>query len=265
MIGLRADGRWGGAATQRPLPAARDEVLGLPVATRARLASIWLSQAATEKRVARSFAVIHGSLASLGADPALVTLADRAVDDEHRHAALCTQMAERYTGGDPGPATTLPEQRPRHAAARTDALRDSLFVVGQCALNETFASAYLSAARKGATSPLARAALRELLEDEIDHARIGWAYLSTAPSDLRREISDWLVPLTVQNLREWRRLGLPDDDSLAMHGVPPSEVAQAALTDAVESLLVPGFRHVGLDTRALERWVAAGARVDSAP
>lgn len=254
-----ADGRWGGAVTRRDLPETSDAIHALPRALRARLASVWLSQAATEARVARSFGVIHGSLARVGAHPGLVALAARAVDDEHRHAALCEEVAGRYAGKGCGPHVELPTQRPRHPHASSDALRDALYVVGQCALNETFASAYLSAARKGAKTELARAALRELLEDEVDHARIGWAYLMTAPPALRAELSEWLVPLTVCNLREWRRLELPDDDALSAHGVPPMEVARAALDDAVEELLVPGFRHVGLDTRALERWIARGA------
>lgn len=96
----------------------------------------------------------------------------------------------------------------------------------------------------------------------MDHARVGWAYLSVAPPALRRELSDWLLPLTVCNLREWRRLQLPENDALASHGVPPLELAHQALNDAVRGLLVPGFRYVGLDTRPLERWIARGAPTD---
>lgn len=256
---VRRDGRWGGAVTSRALPDSTDEVAGLAPEVRAKLASIWLSQAATEARVARSFAVIHGSLEDLGADRGLVALAARAVDDEHRHAALCEELAGRYAGRPCGPHPVLPTQRPRHPAARSNALRDALYVVGQCALNETFASVYLSAAWRGAKSELARAALRELLEDEIDHARIGWAYLSLTDEETKRDLSDWLVPLVVANLREWRAIQLPEDDRLAPHGVPPAELARAELHEALETLLLPGFRHVGLDTRALERWIEGGA------
>ncbi|MEQ8890502.1 MAG: diiron oxygenase, partial [Sandaracinaceae bacterium] len=191
------------------------------------------------------------------ADPGLVALAARAVDDEHRHAALCEELAGRYAGRVVGPHASLPHQRPVHREAASPELRAALFVVGQCALNETFASAYLDAARREAKTPLARAALRALLEDEVDHARIGWAYLSTLTPALRAALSDWLVPLVVCNLREWRRLELPDGDALAAHGVPPKEVAVEALDAAARDLLVPAFRHVGLDTRALERWVTA--------
>ncbi len=254
---LRADGRWGGAVTQRAVP--DDEALrALSVEVRGRLAANWLGQAATEARVAHSFSVIHESLSRLGAGRELVALAARAVDDEHRHAALAEEMAGIYAGRVVGPHDRLPARRPAHLAASSPALRDVLWVVGQCALNETFASAYLSAARRGAKSTLSRWALRELLEDEIDHSRIGWAFLRHLPSEMKRELSEWLLPLTVCNLREWRALVLPEDDILAPHGVPPMEVARVAIDEALVDLLLPGFVHVGLDTRALERWIARG-------
>ena len=81
--------------------------------------------------------------------------------------------------------------------------------------------------------------------DRIDHARLGWAYLGTAPAPLRRAISEWLVPLTACNLREWRRIDLPEDDALAVHGVPPRELALAALDEAVTELLVLARDPVG--------------------
>jgi len=254
---VRPDGRWRGAVTHRALPDSADEIAELAPALRAQLAGIWMGQAATEARVAGSFATIRDSLARLGADPALVALAARAVDDEHRHAALCEEMAGRYAGRVCGPHVTLRPRRPAHRAASSREVRDALWVIGQCALNETFAGAYLSAAREGARSPVVRAALRELLEDEIDHARIGWAYLSLAPDTLRRELSEWLVPLTACNLREWRKIELPDSDALWAHGIPPAPVARAELTAVLRDILVPGFTRAGLDTRALERWIAA--------
>lgn len=259
---VRPDGRWRGAVTHRALPDSTEEIAELAPAVRTTLAGIWMGQAATEARVAASFSVIHDSLSRLGADDALVALAARAVDDEHRHAALCEDMAGRYAGRVCGPHAVLPPRRPAHRAAPSPAVRDALWVIGQCALNETFAGAYLSAAREGARSPVVRAALRELLEDEIDHARIGWAYLSLAPDGLRRELSQWLVPLTACNLREWRKITLPDDDRLWAHGIPPAPVAHAELTAVVRDILVPGFARAGLDTRALEAWVTAGAKLD---
>ena len=258
---VRDDGRWGGAITRRRLPDGTDEIAGLDPEVRSKLARIWLSQASTEARVASSFATIHRGLVTLGADAGLVRLAARAIDDEHRHASLAEDLAGRYAGRVVGPHPALPPQRPAHPTASSPTVRNALWVIGQCALNETFASAYLGAGYRGAKHPLARAALRELLEDEIDHARVGWAYLSTTPPALRRELDDWLLPLTVCNLREWRRLELPEDDALAAHGIPPAAVAREAIDAALADVVVPGFRTMGLDTSAIERWLRAGAPI----
>ena len=254
---VAADGRWGGSITHHALPDSREELAAMAPTQRAWLARIWRSQAATEARVASSFAVIEESLEALGADSGLVRLAARAVDDERRHAALCEEASGRYAGAPCAQHERLEARHPRHPHASPE-LRRALYVVGQCALNETFASAYLAQAYRGATSPLARAVIRELLEDEIDHARLGWAFLSTTSASTRRELSRWLVVLTESNLREWRRIDLPDSRALEAHGVPPRGEALDALDEAVRGVLLPGFAHAGLDTRGLERWLSRG-------
>lgn len=244
--------------TRTPLPPL--EAVDLSDEARREIASVWLVQAATEARVATSFAIVRASLDALGADPGLVRLAARAVDDEHRHAALCEDAAGRYLGRVAGPYTPLSEQRPRHPGASPE-LRRALFVVGQCCLNETFASAYLDVARRGATTPLASHAVRALLSDEIDHARIGWAFVQTVPSDVRAGLQAWLLPLTVCNLREWRSIHLPSDDGLATHGIPSWSDAQTGITEALAGVVLEGFGRAGFDTRALERWARRGAPV----
>lgn len=254
-------GRWGGRTTRRELPATD---LDLCPSVRKEVASIWLVQAATEFRVAESFACVERSLRALNADDALIALAARAIDDEHRHAALCEDVAGRMMGRVVGPHVQLPTQRPQHPGA-PEGLRHVLWVVGQCCLNETFASAYLSVAKEGAETPLITSAVRELLSDEVDHARLGWAFMSSLSAELKRGLEDWLVPLTLCNLREWRNIELPRDERLAAYGIPPMDAAQEALGEALRGVVIPGFRHVGLDTRALERWAAQGAPVGSLP
>lgn len=258
------DGRWKGAVTQRPLPEIDDEIRELPQAERALIAHLWWSQAATEGRVAHSFAVVRDALMRLGAGAEITALAARAVDDEHRHAALCMQMATRYLGHHVAPTIELPFSHPTHPTARSPRLRDALYVVGQCVFNETLASAYLAASLEAAGHPLARSALRELLSDEIDHARIGWAYLGALPQDLREDIIDWLPALAIANLREWRKLTLPTENtSLERHGFLQKDRIEEALLQAMRDLIVPGIAHVGLGSVALERWATNGAATAS--
>ncbi len=256
---ISAEGRWGGAVTSRALPPVDDEIRGMTASARDELARIWLSQAATEARVAKSFALVHASLAALRADAGLVAIAARAIDDEHRHTALCRTMAESYLGAPVVSTPELPFAPPAHATARSHAERRALWIIGQCAFNETFASAYLSLCHERAEVPFARAAVRELLSDEIDHARVGWAYLSTLDRTQKDALGDWLLPLAVCNLREWRAVRLAEDERLARHGIPAAPEVERALAEALRELIVPGLAHVGFDTRALERWIQGGA------
>lgn len=258
MIAVSPTGRWGGRVTCRALPDSRDELASLDPALRRELARVWWTQSATERRVASSFAIVHGALRDLGAEPPLVALAERAIDDEHRHAALCLDMAQRLAGDDVAEPPPLPPRRPLHREAADDDERRALFVIGQCALNETFANGYLSAALRDTASPLARAAIRELMRDEIDHSRLGWAYLATLPEARRARVSDWLVPLTITNLREWHESATTHAVAYAAHGVPRGDDVREALAEVVRDVLLPGFEHVGLDVRALARWARAG-------
>ncbi|MBL8678113.1 MAG: hypothetical protein JNK05_03065 [Myxococcales bacterium] len=258
MISVSPSGRWGGRVTSRPLPDARDELDAIDPVVRERLADIWWTQSATELRVATSFAVVHRSLRELGAEASLVALAERAIDDEHRHAALCLEMATRLYGHDVEPPPLLPTRQPHHREALDEDERRALYVIGQCALNETFANAYLSTAYGATKSPLARAAINELMRDEIDHSRLGWAFLATIPASKRARISDWLVPLTITNLREWHESATTHTYSYESHGIPSADAVREALGEVVRTVLIPGFAHVGLDVRALELWSRAG-------
>lgn len=261
----KRDGRWGGAVTKRPLPEAQAELDEIPFATRQTLARIWFTQASTEARVADSFAVVHRSLAALGADRGLVSIAERAIDDEHRHAELCLEMARRYANNPALPAVPeLPFEHPLHPAALDERERQMLWVMGQCAFNETFASAYLSLSRDVAESPLAKAAISELLSDEIDHARIGWAYLSTCTAAQRERLAHWAHALAVSNLREWRLLELNRDVDLGPFGVPEAGAIEAALLDVLGEVIVPGLERSGVMSSSLAAWVKAGAPTPAA-
>jgi hypothetical protein len=140
--------------------------------------------------------------------------------------------------------------------------------VGHCLFNETTASAFLEASLSHARSPLALAALRELLSDEIDHARIGWAHLASLPEQERARVDPWLLPMAFLNLKTWREHSPPTafyTESLARHGAPPWHAVEEALVGALSTLIVPGLAALGLETRELSEWLAAGASTARTP
>jgi len=260
-------GRWGGRLTRRELPEHDARLEALPERERARLAEIWLYRALTERRVADSFGVIRAALARRNAPAELVRLAERAVDDEYRHTELSRLVASRFAGRELELPARLDLVVPEHAGA-TPELRDTLFIVGQCVFNETTAGAYLEECLRHARGELALAALRELLSDEIDHGRIGWAHLASLDAGARAAVGPWLLPLAYLNLRAWNG-ETPDDPeqtpALGEHGAPPAASIRRALLDALESLIVPGLAELGLPTGPLRAWLAAGAFTDRPP
>jgi hypothetical protein len=260
MTPLREDGRHGGRLTGRPLPEHDPTLDALTAQEREELASHWLARAASERRVADAFEVIRDTLGEAGAPSELVELAHRAIDDEMRHAELARVVASRFAGRplDAPPRVALVV--PAHHGASPE-LRRALHVVGHCALNETFASAVLEAALAATTGRLASAALRELLADEIDHARIGWGYVAHTDTATRAAIGRWLPRIARENLRAWREAdrAYPTEPRLVAHGALSRELLEGALLGALRTLILPGLRHVGLPTAELERWVELGA------
>jgi hypothetical protein len=121
---IRADGRWGGRVTSRPLLHGDETLDTLSDSDRTTLADVWLARAATERRVADSFVVIQDALLELGSDQSLVALADRAVDDEFRHAEICRFVASRYAGRELSPPAELPLSVP-NTTVRSESSRSS--------------------------------------------------------------------------------------------------------------------------------------------
>ncbi len=252
------EGRWGGKLTSRPLPLDDPSIDALPADVREELASIWIGRAANERRVGEAFEVIHDALAALHAAPELVGLAARAIDDERRHTEISLAVASAYAGKPLEPPPRRPLVVPSLEGASPQ-LRHVLHVFGHCAVNETTASAFLEACLREAKSDLARAVCRELLSDEIDHARIGWGFLETVDASLRARMAPWLLPIVRANLRVWRetRPSQRASDLLAAHGAPPADVIDAALVGSVRELIVPGLVRLGLPTRPITEWLSS--------
>jgi hypothetical protein len=259
-VTVRPDGRWEGRLTRRPLPEHDDSIDALSPDERAVLTEVWLGRAASERRVGEAFGVVERALVALGAEPSLVDLAHRAVDDEMRHHELSRLVASRYAGCEVASPPSLALVVPRHERAEPR-LRHVLHVVGHCSLNETIASAFLEATLAQSRASLAVAVLRELLSDEIDHARIGWGLVASLDRDTREQVQTWLPEVAVANLRMWRQAPrrYADDDTLAAHGAPSASVVEEALRMAFRDLILPGFEQLGIDVERLQKWLDQGA------
>lgn len=242
-------------ARQR-LPLDDPSVDALDGATRERLSLQWEVRATAELRVASVFAVLIRELLETGADPPVLQICARAVSDEVRHAEICRLLAERYGAREvawPAPGAT---PMPPHARA-PERLRPTLRAVAMGCINETIASAWLEASLKGATAPLARAAIRELMADDVHHARLGWAHLASERivPRTRREIAAWVPRLLETAAKPWLDGAVGDDPGVPDHGVPSAEATRAIVHSTVRDVILPGLETLGLDITPARGWV----------
>jgi hypothetical protein len=232
---------------RRPPPADDPELEALGEADRGALTERWRARATNELATSTTFAEIYRGFVALGAPLELLAGAARAIDDELRHAWICHDVATRYARRDLDAPTIAPTAPPRFQGCNERESR-VLHVVLHACLNEGFAVAYLGACLERATAPLAHAAVQELMRDEVEHARLGWAFLAGA-SQADRNLVEQALPELV---RHAKRIWLYDDgypETLPKgHGCLGLDELRPLVAQALDELVLPGFEHVGVTT-----------------
>ena len=228
----------------------------LPGDVRANLGAIWEMRAGMELHVGAGFAVITRELIETGADPAVLRICARAIDDEVSHAAICLALAERHDGREHSFPAPEPLHVPSHDDAR-GALLATLHLTAMACLNETIASVRLAAALRDCTSPVVARGLKTILRDEIEHARAGWAHLASAQVSLahKREVAARLpaiIAASVAGLLDENR-ALPADGFRTL-GLPSVEETRAVALAAIDDVVLPGFEAVGVATDLARAW-----------
>lgn len=230
-------------------PAEDAAIVALDRATRELVGGEWARRADVELTSASLTARLVQHLLLDGASAEVLELASKAVSDEVRHARICHAVAERYL------ERSLPEPRARHLVEATfgdappEINRLLLFVLHSC-INETLATVCLREGLKRAISPTVKAATQELLRDDLNHARMGWAHLaSDAVSASAKAHVERALPTLVRLGREgWLEEPRADLD-LPEHGVLGNASFPPLVEEAMAELVLPGFAHVGISTR----------------
>lgn len=120
-----------------------------------------------ERSAVVAFDVMVDELLVLGAPAALVDAARAAGDDEIRHTAAMSAVAERY-GSRPAPTEVDPiGPRGRFEIALENAVEGCV--------RETYGALVGAHQALRASDPVIAAAMREVSEDEIRHAELSWA------------------------------------------------------------------------------------------
>lgn len=224
---------------------------------RAIVAATSARRAQLEMKGAAAFTRVTQALFDLGADPAIIELSARAIDEELRHARIYRELAVAY-GGDPPPLAVEVVELPGYPDADPRD-RPALHVAGMCAVNETMACGFLDACLGVARAPRVRAAVGEVLADELRHGRIGWAWLaSSGPTPgMRRAIQRHLVGLLDMQWTGWRaQIATLPPEPVPAHGCPSGATIEAAALATIREVVLPGFAHLGFDVHDAAAWLA---------
>jgi len=218
----------------------------LPDDLRRSIAEHWRLRAAAELGVAFAFGALLPRLRDLRAPGVVLGLVEKAIDDERRHGELCVRLASRYLGAEVSTPPPRGEELPCFGT-NDEPLEVALVVTGTCCINESIACEWIRSSWAAARFPTAIQANQHHLEDEIDHARLGWAYLNALDPRVRDRLRRWTARLLAANVEEWRK----PDASLPPEGVPPHGHlslidSRAAIDAAVRDVVLPGLAHVGL-------------------
>lgn len=232
------------------LPAGDAHIDALPPALRTAIAQHWSRRVTSELQVSLAFTQLAPWLRSLHADTTVVTMMERAAAEEIAHADLCLHLAEVYAGTSVA-TPAVPFEMPRFGFD-DERLEAAVHVAGLCCVNETLATAYLEGCLSLASTPIAIAANRTHLREEIDHARLGWAHLSSSAltPELRVQLGACVPRLLAANVPLWvQEDAFLPREGVPAHGLPSHEYSCRTARAAARELVIPGFRHVGIPVR----------------
>lgn len=235
----------------------------LSQSSRLQLGELWRRRAENELGTSAVFTQLHAELRSFGAPQEVLALSARAVDDEAFHSELCRLTAELYLGA-PVTLAAVAEPQPPKFPVCSPRVQQALFAALHSAVNETIAVTYLSACLAEARSDVARRVLKELLGDEVRHARIGWAILASPQlsSQDREALAGFMPALLDICVGTWladNQTEYPAELPTGHGCITHSSIARA-VDAALDDVILPGLRHVGVDARAAQRWVASTRR-----
>lgn len=228
----------------------------LSVTLHERAACVWLHRERVEREAATLFQDLGRQLAVHG-DVDLGRRALAAAGDEMRHATRCRELVVALAGPCASSETARAIVLGPGDVAGRDRVLYAAVAIG--CVTESLSCALLLALRDAATHPLVRATIDEVLVDEIEHARIGWAVLAAEAA--RRDVG-WLaqfLPAMVAAAVDADVEPMAGGDELAGLGVLPRARVQQLVNETWATVIGPGLDRYGIAVPAAAPPRRAGA------
>jgi hypothetical protein len=155
----------------------------------------------------------------------------------------------------------VPEIAPTAFNARQALTYD---LVSACCVTETESAGVLTTLLSADPDPEVRAVLHQIARDEVDHARLGWAWLAhvsgtdalsylapTLPSMLSGTVPDSLFQPAAR----------PEQESaqLLWCGVLPHTQKRSVFVRMLREVVFPGLANFAIDVAPAEAWLASRA------
>lgn len=233
-------------------------------AARRAAARVWRYRHHVELEAAERFRRLAEQLATFGASETVVRMARRASSDELRHAELCSDLVAHF-GATVGASKSL-EVRPVGPSALDERDRLLYEVVALSCVTETLSTALLGALVERARDSVARGVLHSILCDEVDHSRLGWAFVAEEHARGARDcVSEWLAAMLSSTLSEDLFTASGEvsavDRALAGFGSLERTERRRIVRETLCTVIFPGLERFGFDTSRGKTWLAEHAAV----
>lgn len=228
--------------------------------TQQRAGALWAFRARAELEAAARFRRLAHGLATIGSARLLVDMAQAAADDEIRHHERCVALARSFDAE--AVIGTEPAARPLQAGSNDLRARILHELVTMSCITETLSTALLIEMRAQATDRAVISVVHEVLQDEVQHARLGWAHLAASASSSALDRLSERLPRMLSDTVHEEIFTTPDttDAALASLGGLSRTDRCTIFVTTLREVVLPGLRHHGVDTRPALRWLEARLR-----
>lgn len=209
---------------------------------RRRAAQVWAVRERTEHEVSRLFERLAEDLSASSAPPELVRRAKVCAADELVHAVHCRRIVDAL---DPSVQPLIADLTIRLGPAQLSVRDRALYAsVALGCITESLSTALLIEMRRHAAADVLREGLDRILQDEVQHSRLGWAHLALMSQT--HDVS-WLSPhvgpmwqAAIASEHSGDEAG--EQDALRVWGIlPPAQIAQIAQSSWTD-VIAPGLR-----------------------